>query len=121
MNQYDKTGIVQSYWGNNLIALQEQHNMTHKAKEFKINLGDVAMIKEQIKKQGSCKIGIMQEVYQGKDQVIRTVRIKTWKRYLEQPMKLLYPLKLSCNIEGNINKSKYHHSVEISNEIMESK
>lgn len=38
------------YWENNLIALQEQHNMTHKAKEFKINFGDVAMIKGRIKK-----------------------------------------------------------------------
>ena len=56
-------------------TLKEQHDLAHKAQEFKIKVGDVVMNKWNDER-------IIQEIYQGKDQVIRAVRIKTSKGYL---------------------------------------
>lgn len=96
-------------------ALQERRNMTHKAKEFQINVGDVVMIKTNVKKRGMWKIGIIQKMYRTKDLVIRAVRIKTSKGYLEWSIQLLYPLELNCINDGNISKSRVHESIEVSN------
>lgn len=49
------------------------------------------------------------------DLIIWPVKIKTSKRYLERPIKLLHTLKLSWNNECNINKSNNHNPVEVSN------
>ena len=100
----------------NLTALGERHNMANKAKKFKINVEDVIMIKGNNKKQGTWKMGIIQKMYRGKDQVIRTVRIISLKEYLERPIQLLYHLELSCNDDSNINKSKDHQPIDVSNE-----
>lgn len=51
--------------------------MIHKAKEFKVSVGDIVMIKGNNKKREIWKIGIIQEMHRGKDQVTRAGRIKT--------------------------------------------
>ena len=43
------------------------------------------------------KIGIVEELYRGKDPQIRSVQIKTAKGCLERPIQLLYPIELPCN------------------------
>ena len=55
------------------------------------------MIKGEDKRRGKWKIGVVKELYRGRDQEIRSVQIKTEKGCLEQPIQLLYPLKLHCN------------------------
>ena len=55
------------------------------------------MIKGEDKRRGKWKIGIVKELYRGKDQEIRSVQIKTAKGCLEWPIQLLYPLELHCN------------------------
>ena len=47
---------------------------------MKIDIWDVVMIKGEDKRRGKWKIGIVKESYQGKDQEIRSVKIKTAKR-----------------------------------------
>ena len=66
-----------------LTALRERHNMTHKTKVVKIDIGDVVMIKGEDKRRGKWKIDIVKELYRGKDQQIRSVQIKTAKGCLE--------------------------------------
>ena len=66
-----------------LTSLRERHNMTHKTKVVKIDIGDVVMIKGQDKTRGKWKIGIVNELYRGKDQEIRSVQIMTVKGCLE--------------------------------------
>ena len=63
---------------------------------MKIDIGDVVMIKGEDKRRGKWKIGILKEIYRGKDQEIRSVQIKTAKGCLERPIQLLYPLELHC-------------------------
>ena len=55
------------------------------------------MIKGENKKRGKWKIGIINELFQGKDDQIRGVRVKTPHGYLDRPIQLLYLLELHCN------------------------
>ena len=50
-----------------LTALRERHNMQHKSKAVNINVGDVVMIKGESKKRGRWKIGIISELFEGKE------------------------------------------------------
>ena len=49
-----------------VTALRERHNMQHKSKAVNINVGDVVMMKGEIKKRWKWKIGIITELFQGK-------------------------------------------------------
>ena len=80
-----------------LTALRERHNIPHKTKVVKIDIGNVVMIKGEDKRRAKWKIGIVKELYRGKDQEIRSVQIKTAKGCLERPVQLLYPLELHSN------------------------
>ena len=91
-----------------VTALRERHNMQHKFKSVNINVGHVVMIKDESKKRGKWKIGIISELFQGKDDQIRDARVKTPCGYLVRPIQLLYPLELHCN-RYKI-KSKQHES-----------
>ena len=65
-------------------ALRERHSMQHKSRDVNINLGDVVMIKDESKKRG--KIGIISELFQGKDDQIRGARVKTPRGYMDRPI-----------------------------------
>ena len=91
-----------------VTAFRERHNMQHKFKSVNINVGHVVMIKDESKKRGKWKIGIISELFQGKDDQIQGARVKTPRSYLDRPIQLLYPLELHCN-RCKI-KSKQHES-----------
>ena len=91
-----------------VTTLHERYNMQHKSKAVNINVGDIVMIKGESKKRGRWKIGIISELFQGKDDQIRGARVKTPRGYLDRPIQLLYPLELHCN-RYKI-KSKQHES-----------
>ena len=80
-----------------LTALRERHNMKCKTKQQEIEVGEVVMIKGEDKLRGMWKVGIICEVYPGKDNEIRGVQVKTSTGFLERPIQLLYPLELHCN------------------------
>ena len=54
-----------------MTALRERHNMQDKSKAVNINVGDVVMIKDESKKRGKWKIGMVNELFQDKDDQIR--------------------------------------------------
>ena len=85
--------------------------MQYTYKAVNINVGDVVMIKGESKKRGKQKIGIISELFQGKDDQIRCVRVKTPRYYLDRPIRLLYPLELHWN-RYKIKKRKQHESDE---------
>ena len=81
-----------------LVALRERHNMTHKRSKFQPKPGDVALIQTESKNRGTWPLGIIEETYPGKDNVIRGVRLKTPNGTLERAVQLLFPLELSCDV-----------------------
>ena len=49
--------------------------MMHNTKAMKIEVGDVVVIKGEEKNKGKWSIGIVEELYKGKDDVIRGVKL----------------------------------------------
>jgi hypothetical protein len=49
--------------------------------------------------------GIVHELYEGKDGLVRAVKLRAGKSFMERPVQHLYPLELSCDI-GNRQTTK---------------
>ena len=64
---------------------------------MELAIGDVVLIKGDDKHRGKWNIGIVEELYEGKDNVIRAVKLRSWKTYIERPIQFFYPLELSCD------------------------
>ena len=64
---------------------------------MEIAIGDVVLIKGDDKHKGKWNIGIVEELCEGKDSVIRAVKLRSKKTYIERPIQFLYPLELSCD------------------------
>ena len=79
------------------ISQRERDNLIHKEKLVKINISDVLMIKGDEKNRGEWNIEIIENIFMGKDNVNRSLRIHTGKRVIERPIELLYPVELHCN------------------------
>ena len=58
--------------------------MIHNTKEMKIEVGDVVLIKGEEKNKGKWSIRIVEELYKGKDDVTRSVRLRTPKSHIER-------------------------------------
>ena len=74
-----KNGVWTRWKRKYFRALQEWHNMTHRAMKFKINIGDIVNIRSNEKKNWETwKIGIIQDLYRNHTECIDE-KIK-WKR-----------------------------------------
>lgn len=80
-----------------LTALRERHNLNHNSKNFKVAVGDVVLIKAEEKNRNKWPMGVVQQIYPGRDGVVRAVEVGTVTGTLERPIQYLYPLELSCD------------------------
>ena len=80
-----------------LKGLRERHNLNNKGKEVSIKAGDVVLIKNDERNRGKWNIGIVAEQIKGRDGVVRAVRLRAGKSYLERAVQQLYPMELSCD------------------------
>ena len=66
-----------------LTALRERHNLNHNSKNFKVAVGDVVLIKAEEKNRNKWPMGVVQQIYPGRDGVVRAVEVGTqpehWK------------------------------------------
>ena len=62
-------------------------------------VGEVVIVHGDERNKGKWTLGIITDVYPGPDDIIRAVRVKTSKSYLERAVQHLYPLELSCDID----------------------
>ena len=60
-----------------MVALRERHNMAHKKSKFQPEAVDVVLLKSENKNRGAWPLGIVEEIYPGKDNVVRAVQVKT--------------------------------------------
>ena len=80
-----------------LRSLRERHNIKNNQRHMEIANGDSVLKKGNDKHRGKWNIGIVEELYEGKDNVIRTVKLRSKKTYIKRPFQFLYPLELSCD------------------------
>ena len=60
-----------------LAALRERYNLSQKEKPVKIKIKDVLMTKRDEINRGKLKIGIIKNIFMGKGNTIRSIRIRT--------------------------------------------
>ena len=90
--------VVWKRWSTEYLrGLRERHNMKHNQRQQSLSKGNVVMIKGEGKNRGHWKLGIVEELFPGRDGVARSVRLRAGKSFLERPIQHLYPLELSCD------------------------
>ena len=97
-----KDALWSRWTGEYIKALRERHNLKHKTKELNVKNGDVVLIKGNERNRGKWNIGIVVKLIKGRDGVVRAVRLRAGKSYLERAIQQLYPMELSCDnvLEG---------------------
>ena len=80
-----------------LRGLRERHTVAQKDSPCGVQKGDVCLIKDDNKDRNKWKLGIVEELIVGRDGVVRTVKLRAGKSYLERAVQQLYPLELSCD------------------------
>ena len=73
--------------------------MKHQSKEMKLKVGEVVIIKEDERNCAHWKAGIVDKLIRGKDDVVRAVRLRAGKSFLERTVQRFCPLELSCDRE----------------------
>ena len=58
-----------------LRALSERHNQSHGTKSVELNIRDVVIIKSDKKNRAKWQLGIVDELFKGRDSVVRAVRL----------------------------------------------
>jgi len=90
--------VLWSRWtGKYLKSLRERNNPKHKTKEMIVQPRDVVLIQGSERNRGKWNIGIVVKVIKGRDGVVRAIRRRAGRSYLERAIQHLYPMNLSCD------------------------
>ena len=92
-----KEAVWQRWTREYLRGLRERHQLKHSARPFALTVGEVVLIKSEDRNRGSWRMGIVKDLMPGRDGVVRVVKLRASKNYLERAVQHLYPLELSCN------------------------
>ena len=93
-------------WSNDYLkALRERHNMKCNTSSIQIKEDDLMLINSSEKNRRRWKIGIVTDLYYGKDNAVREVRLRAGKSYLERPIQHFYPLELTCHVTATSKSS----------------
>ena len=95
-----------------LTSLRERHNLKHSKKESEVKVGEVTVIKGEGQNRAQWNIGIITDVYPGKDGKGRAVKLRAGKSYLEQAAQHLYLLEISCDITPSTKEPIMNVSAE---------
>ena len=85
--------------------------MKNNQRHIEIAIGDVVLTKGDGKHRGKWNIGIVEELYEGKDNMIGAVKLRSRKTYTERSIQFLYPLELNCDTWKR-HKTVHHCSKE---------
>ena len=67
------------------------------------------MIKRDEKNRVKWKIGIIENIFMGKNNTIRSVRIRTGKSCIERAIQQLHLMELHCNSKATISKTRWQN------------
>ena len=92
-----KTKIWKRWTNEYLRGLRERHNLIHNGKSNKIAVGDVMLIKGDERNRSKWKLGIVKQLIQGRDGVVRGAILRSGRDKLERAVQHLYPMELKCD------------------------
>ena len=71
--------------------------MKHNKRQLSLTSREVVTIKGDEKNCAQWRLGIVDELFPGSDGVIRAIKLRAGKSYLQRPIQHLYRLELSCD------------------------
>ena len=92
-----KEAVWKKWTGEYLRALRERHQLKHKSKPLTLKVGDVVIMKTDERNRGKWSLGIVHQLFAGRDGIVRAARLRAGKQYMERAIQQLYPLELSCD------------------------
>ena len=90
--------MMWSRWSKEYVrSLREQHRRAGGEQTPHPKIGDVVIIREDSKNRNQWKLGIVEQLIQGRDGITRAAKLRAGKGVLERATQHLYPLELSCD------------------------
>ena len=77
-------------------ALRERHRLKHGNKKCTLAVGDVVVIQSAERNRNCWPLGIVEQLIEGRDGIVRGARLRAGRLPLERPIQHLFPLELSC-------------------------
>eukprot|EP00794_Sanderia_malayensis_P011523 gene11523-biopygen9194 len=107
-------------WSNEYVkALREKHNLMHHSKDNQISVGDVVLIKGEMKNRGQWRIGVVESLIQGKGGIFRAARLRSKNARIERAVQMLYSLELNCDMDSQGTKVKGNEGAQLRAEAKE--
>ena len=91
-------------------ALRERNNLSLKRKPVKININIFR------REESGKLIEIVENVFMGKHNTIRLIRIRTGKNIIERPIQLLYPMELPCDSKSTTKNTQEDKTLNVNAE-----
>ena len=80
-----------------LSALRERHKCKVGGKPSTLKVGDVVIVRGDESNRGKWSLGVIADLFEGRDGVVRAVKLRAGKSFLERPVQHLFPLELACD------------------------
>lgn len=80
-----------------LRSLRERHRAQRGAGGDTPTVGDLVIVRTEDKNRGKWPLGIIESLIVGNDGVVRGVKLRAGKSYVERAIQQLYPVELSCD------------------------
>ena len=96
-----KEAMWRRWTGEYLRALRERHQLKNRGKENQLAVGDVVIIKSDDRNRNNWPLGIVEELYVGRDDIVRAAKLRAGRGHMERAIKHLYRLELSCDLPRN--------------------
>ena len=78
-------------------SLRERHNQLKGTETVKLDSGDIVIIKSEENNRGKWQLGVVDTLHIGLDGIMRAVRLRAGRSFLERLPTYLYPLEISCD------------------------
>ena len=83
--------------GEYLAALRERHRCNRDGKKASLQIVDVVIVRAEEKNRGKWPLGVVEELFTGRDGVVHAAKLRTGKGHLERAVQQLYALELKCD------------------------
>ena len=97
-------------WRNEYLAnLREFHRCKAQSKNRTAEVGDLVLVLEEEKKRGEWRVGVVENLVRGSDNVVRGAKVRVVTKgkptHLSRPVQKLYPLEIKSQGEGDARRS----------------
>lgn len=95
-----KDALWRRWTAEYLRSLRERHRLKHGDKKCTLAVGDVVVIQSSERNRNCWPLGIVEQLIEGRDGVVRSARLRAGRSHLERPIQHLFLLELSCDKEN---------------------